>query len=396
MSAPASGKTCPSVLLVHNRYQQPGGEDAVVQSEAALLESRGHRVLRHERHNEELHGLPRWRGAAQALWSATTTRELDRLIAEQGPDIVHVHNTWPLVSPSVFQAARRQGLPVVLTLHNARLVCPQALMLRDGRPCTDCVGRLPWRGVVHRCYRDSAMETALVAAVTQLHRLLGTWAGQVSRYIALSEFARALFIRGGLPAERIVVKPHFVDSLPETDPADPAEPARRGLLFVGRLAEEKGLRLLAQAADALPVGERITVIGDGPLRAALQSHPRLLLLGALPAPEVQAHMRRAQALVLPSLVFEMFPRTLVEAAACALPVLAANHGPMPELIQQAQTGLLFEPGDPAALGAAMRRVLDRPQDARLWGRAARLHQRTHWSADANYRQLSQLYEDLLR
>ncbi|MGM9516934.1 glycosyltransferase family 4 protein [Roseateles sp. DB2] len=393
MSASPSRKTCPAVLLVHNRYQQPGGEDAVVQSEAALLESRGHRVLRHERHNDELHGLPRWRGAAQAFWSTATTRELDRLIAGQGPDIVHVHNTWPLISPSVFRAARRHGLPVVLTLHNARLVCPQALMLRDGRPCTDCVGRLPWRGVVHRCYRDSALETALVAGVTQLHRLLGTWASQVSRYIALSEFARTLFIRGGLPAERIVVKPHFVDSPPEPDPS---EPARRGLLFVGRLAEEKGLQLLAQAADALPAGERITVIGDGPLRTALQSHPRLVLLGALPAPDVQAHMRRAQALVLPSLAFEMFPRTLVEAAACALPVLAANHGPMPELVQQARTGLLFEPGDPAALAAAMRRVLDSPEDARLWGQAARQHQRMHWSADANYRQLSQLYEDLLR
>lgn len=393
MSARLPGKTCPSVLLVHNRYQQPGGEDAVVQSEAALLERRGHRVLRHERHNDELHGLPRWRGAAQAVWSTATTRELDRLIAAQRPDIVHVHNSWPLVSPSVFHAARRHGLPVVLTLHNARLVCPQALMLRDGRPCTDCVGKLPWRGVVHRCYRDSALETALVAGVTQLHRLLGTWASQVSRYIALSEFARTLFIRGGLPAERIVVKPHFVDSPPEPDPS---EPARRGLLFVGRLAEEKGLQLLAQAADALPAGERITVIGDGPLRTALQSHPRLLLLGALPAPDVLAHMQRAQALVLPSLVFEMFPRTLVEAAACALPVLAANHGPMPELVQQARTGLLFEPGDPAALAAAMQRVLDSPEDTRLWGQAARQHQRTHWSADANYRQLSQLYEDLLR
>lgn len=394
MSAAPPGKTWPSVLLVHNRYQQAGGEDAVVDSEAALLASRGHRVLRHERHNDELRQLPRWQGAAQAFWSPHTSRQLDALIAEQRPDIVHVHNSWPLVSPSVFFAARRHGVPVVLTLHNARLVCPQALMLRDGRPCTDCVGRVPWRGVLHRCYRDSAMETALVAGVTQLHRLLGTWAGRIDRYIALSEFARDLFIRGGLPAGRIVVKPHFAEV-----PGAPEQP-RHGLLFVGRLSEEKGLRLLAQAAQALPPGERITVIGDGPLLSALQAHPRLRLLGALPAPAVHEHMRQARALVLPSLVYEMFPRTLVEAFACGLPVLAARHGPMPELVQHERTGLLFEPGEAAALGAAMRRVLTAPgqvpDEVLQWGQAARAHQQTHWSADANYRQLSRIYADLRR
>ncbi|MBB2484311.1 glycosyltransferase [Mitsuaria sp. WAJ17] len=389
MSAIPSGKTCPSVLLVHNRYQQAGGEDAVVENEAALLQARGHRVLRHERHNEELRQLPRWQGAAQAFWSAPTTHALDVLIEAQRPDLLHVHNTWPLVSPAVFWAGRRHGLPVVLTLHNARLLCPQALMLREGRPCTDCVGRLPWRGVLHRCYRDSAMETALVAGVTQLHRLLGTWSARVDRYIALSEFARQLFIRGGLPAGRIVVKPHFAE-VPQR-----AEQPRQGLLFVGRLAEEKGLHLLALAAETLPPGECITVIGDGPLRATLQSHPRLRLLGAQPAPAVLEQMRRAQALVLPSLVFEMFPRTLVEAAACGLPVLAADHGPMPELVQHERTGLLFEPGDAASLGKALRRVLESPQDARRWGEAAREHQRAHWSAETNYLQLSRIYADLL-
>ncbi len=390
MSLPPPGKTCPSVLLVHNRYQQAGGEDAVVESEAALLQAHGHRVLRHERHNEELHRLAPWRGAAQAFWSSATSRALDALIEAQRPDLLHVHNTWPLVSPAVFWAARRHGLPVVLTLHNARLVCPQALMLREGRPCTDCVGRLPWRGVLHRCYRDSAMETALVAGVTQLHRLLGTWADKVDRYIVLSEFARQLFVRGGLPARRIVIKPHFAD-IPEL----PEQP-RQGLLFVGRLAEEKGLPLLVRAAEALPAGERITVIGDGPLRETLQSHPRLHLLGALPAAEVQAHMRHAQALVLPSLVYEMFPRALVEAAACGLPVLAASHGPMPELVDHECTGLLFEPGDAASLGAVMLRVLAAPEDARRWGQAARNHQRAHWSAETNYLQLSRIYAELLR
>lgn len=385
-----AGKTWPSVLLVHNRYQQPGGEDAVVASEAALLRAHGHRVLIHERHNDELLTMSRWQGAREAFGSRTTVETLERQIAEERPDLVHVHNTWPLVSPVVFRVAARHGLPVVLTLHNLRLLCPQALMLRDGRPCQDCVGRLPWRGVVHRCYRDSAMQTALVGAVTQVHRLLGTWSHAVTRYVALSEFARELFIRGGLPAERIVVKPNFAD-VPERP-----EVERRGLLFVGRLSQEKGLHLLAHAAEALPPGERITVIGDGPLAEALRGHPRLVLLGARPAGEVQDWMARSEALVLPSLAYEMFPRTLVEAAACGLPVIASRQGPMPELVRHEGTGLLFEPGDAAALSAALRRVLDDPASARAWGQAARARQRTAWSADANYRQLRALYDDLKR
>jgi glycosyltransferase involved in cell wall biosynthesis len=384
------GKTWPSVLLVHNRYQQPGGEDAVVASEAALLRARGHRVLMHERHNDELLTMSRWQGAREAFVSPATAQRLERLILDERPDLVHVHNTWPLVSPVVFRVAARHGLPVVLTLHNVRLLCPQALMLRDGRPCQDCVGRLPWRGIVHRCYRDSAMQTALVGAVTQVHRLLGTWTQAVTRYVALSEFARELFIRGGLPAERIVVKPNFADV-----PERPAG-ARRGLLFVGRLSQEKGLQLLAKAAEDLPAGERITVIGDGPLAEALRGHPRLVMLGARPAQEVLDWMMRSEALVLPSLAYEMFPRTLVEAAACGLPVVASHHGPMPELVRHEGTGLLFEPGDVASLSAALRRVLSDPTTTRAWGEAAREHQRAHWSADASYRQLRALYDELKR
>lgn len=386
----SAGKTWPSVLLVHNRYQQPGGEDAVVASEAALLRARGHRVLMHERHNDELLTMSRWQGAREAFGSRTTALRLERQIAEERPDLMHVHNTWPLVSPVVFRVAARHGLPVVLTLHNLRLLCPQALMLRDGRPCQDCVGRLPWRGVVHRCYRDSAMQTALVGAVTQFHRLIGTWSHAITRYVALSEFARELFIRGGLPAECIVVKPNFAEVI------DRPEVERRGLLFVGRLSEEKGLHLLAEAAEALPPGERITVIGDGPLGESLSAHPRLVLMGARSAQEVQDWMARSEALVLPSLTYEMFPRTLVEAAACGLPVVASRHGPMPELVRHEGTGLLFEPGNVAALSAALRRVLQDPAAARAWGQAARVHQQACWSAEANYQHLLRLYGDLKR
>jgi glycosyltransferase involved in cell wall biosynthesis len=237
------------VLLVHNAYQQRGGEDAVVEAEAALLREHGHEVTLYTRHNDEVQGSSRLALARDTLWSPRTGRDLQALIGQHRPDVVHVHNSFPLVSPSVYWAAARAGLPVVQTLHNFRLLCPQALLLREGRICEDCVGRVPWRAVQHGCYRGSAVQSAAVAGMLQLHRGLGTWQRKVTLYIALNAFCRDKFIEGGLPAERIRIKPNFID-LPA-----PAPQPREGFLFVGRFSLEKGLAVLAQA---LPPPSSIT------------------------------------------------------------------------------------------------------------------------------------------
>lgn len=377
------------LLIVHNAYQQRGGEDAVVDAEVALLKQHGHEVQTYLRHNDEVQGQSRTSLALQALWSRQAAGELDALIARARPDVIHVHNTWPLISPAVFWVAHRHRIPVVMTLHNFRLLCPQATLLREGRVCEDCVGRLPWRGVVHQCYRGSAAQTAVVGAMLGAHRALGTWQHKVGRYIALNEFARQKFIAGGLPADRIEVKPNFVD-LPQPPALD-----RKGFLFVGRLSEEKGVRTLLDAACLLPPGLDIQVVGTGPLQPMVAAHPRIRYLGAMAPDAVYAQMARAQALLLPSICYENFPRTLVEAFACALPVLASRLGALQDLVQPALTGAHVEPGDASALAACISQCAAAPGRLREMGAQARLHYEAHWTGPRNYQSLLGIYRQLI-
>ena len=378
------------VLLVHNRYQRRGGEDAVVDAEAALLQQHGHAVARYERHNDDADTLSAAHLARDTLWSTRTARELRALAQRFRPDVVHVHNSFALISPSAHATAHALGLPVLQTLHNFRLLCPQATLLRDGRPCTVCVGRVPWRAVWHRCYRASAPHSAALATLLQLHRLRGTWQRDVTLFIALNRWCADTFVRGGLDAQRLRIKPHFVDL-----PAPPDGP-RQGLLWVGRLSAEKGTALLARAAALRPGAAPVRVLGDGPERQRLQGLPGLQLLGEASPDAVRREMQRASALLLPSLAAESFPRTLVEAFACALPVIASRAGALPELVADGRTGWLFDADAPDAaeqLAACLQRADAQPDTLRALGRAARQHQQRHWSGEANHRQLCALYAE---
>lgn len=375
------------VLIAHNAYQQRGGEDSVVADEAALLRAHGHEVELLSAHNDDIAGLGRVELLRRTLWSRPAAGEMRARCAAFRPDVVHVHNSFPLLSPAIHWAAAEAGVPVVQTLHNFRLLCPQAMLLREGRVCEDCVGRLPWRGAVHGCYRGSVAQSAVLAGMLTLHRGLGTWQRRVNRFIALNDFCRAKFIEGGLPAERIAVKPNFVD-LPA-----PAEGPREGLLFVGRLSPEKGLDVLAAAAREarLPV----TVVGSGPMQQALAAEPMLDLQGALPMEQVLARMRSAAALVMPSVWYENFPRTLVEAWACGLPVIASRLGAMAELIEDGVTGLLFEAGNAVALAQKLQWAREHPEALAAMGRRAREHYAICYTAERNLQQLMKIYEEAI-
>ena len=377
------------VLLAHNAYQQRGGEDTVVEAEAELLRSRGHEVLEYRRHNDELVGTGRAQAALGTLWSSRTVHDVAALLRDARPDVLHVHNTFPLISPSLYWAAAAAGVPVVQTLHNFRLLCPQAMLLREGRVCESCVGRLPFPGVLHGCYRGSRAQTGVLAGMLVLHRALGTWKHKVHRYIALNEFCRAKFIEGGLPAARMAVKANFADL-----PAPPLGSARAGLLYVGRLAPEKGIGVLVRAAGALPTGS-LRVVGSGPDQALLAGAPAVLALGALGGAQVVPEMQRALALVLPSLCYESFPRTLVEAYACGLPVITFRLGAMPALIEDGVTGLLVTPGDEADLALKMQWALDHPERMAAMGRAARGVYEARYTADINHAQLLAIYRDAI-
>jgi glycosyltransferase involved in cell wall biosynthesis len=379
------------VLVAHNRYQQRGGEDAVVDSEVALLRASGHEVREYRRHNEELAVVSRPAAAVGTLWSRRTHAEVSALLARWPADVVHVHNTFPLISPSVYWAANAAQVPLVQTLHNFRLLCPQAMLLREDRVCRDCVGRAPVAAIRHACYRDSKVQTGLLAAMLVLHRGLGTWQRKVQRYVALNEFCRGEFVRGGLPADRIAVKPNFVEApVPEVAPHNVS--MRRGLLFVGRLSPEKGIGVLAQAAASLRA-DSVAVAGEGPMAVAVSSAPGLRPLGVLKPDAVARAMGRAVALLMPSLWFENFPRTLVEAFAAGLPVIVSRLGAMAELVEDGVTGLHAEPGDAQDWSNKMRWALEHPDEMARMGAAARSRYEALYTPQRNLQALLEIYRD---
>lgn len=380
------------LLLVHNSYQQPGGEDQVVASELELLASHGHEVARYSAHNDAVEGLSRLRLAFRTIWSWATYWELRALIRRERPELVHVHNTLPLMSPAVYYAAGAERVPVVQTLHNYRLLCPQALLLREQRICEDCVGpRVPWPGIVHGCYRESRSATTAVTGMLSVHRMLGTWTRKVTRYVALTEFMRAKFVSAGFPAERVVVKPNFV----APDPGVGCHGGGYGL-FVGRLSPEKGVRTLLRAWAQLGGRIPLKIVGDGPLQhLAHGSTPGVEWLGRLDHESAVALMKEATVLAFPSECYEGFGTTIVEAFATGLPVVASNLGAMAEIVADRDTGLLFKPGDALDLAAKMEWTLGHPVEMKEMGCHARAEYEGKYAAERNYQLLHEIYERVL-
>jgi glycosyltransferase involved in cell wall biosynthesis len=330
------------VLQIHNRYRESGGEDAVVDAEAELLRSSGHELLQYQAQNPA--GWMRSAGSlALAVWNPRAARNLMQTVEEFGPDIAHVHNTWYSLSPAVVHALHRASIPVVMTLHNYRLMCANGQLYRDGSPCEDCVGTHPWRGVVHRCYRGSTVASAMAAATIGVHRLLDTWS-DVELFLAPTAFARALLITSGLPEDKIAVKPHFVE-----DPGPREHPPSEGteVLYVGRLSDGKGVDRLLDAWHAAPHRSmELVIIGDGPLRSQLESGATsgVTFLGRLPHEGVLERMRRARALLFPSTTYETFGLVMIEAMACGVPVFASDLGPVAEVLDPLHDVQLVSPG----------------------------------------------------
>jgi glycosyltransferase involved in cell wall biosynthesis len=374
-------------LLCHNYYQQPGGEDQSFAAEARLLESRGHDVVRLTRHNDAIEQMSGLGVAARTLWNRQVYAEVRALIRRERPHLMHCTNTFPLISPAVYYAARAEGVPVVQSLRNYRLLCPNAQFLRDGRVCEDCLGRsVPWPGVLHGCYRGCG-ASAVVAALNAGHRLLGTWTRAVDHYFTLTEFARRKFIEGGLSADRIAVKPNFIDP-------DPGLGRGQGgyAVFVGRLSTEKGVETLLAAWRQLRRPVPLKVIGDGPLaelvQAAARADQRIEWLGRRSPDDILQQVGEAACLVMPSIWYETFGRTIIEAYSRGTPVVASRLGALAELVEDGRTGLLFRPGDAADLAAAVERVLAEPAGMR---QAARSEYEAKYTAAINYRQLMAIY-----
>lgn len=381
------------ILLCHNFYQQPGGEDQSFAAEAALLEAHGHQVLRFTRHNEAIDRMGRLEVARRTLWNRDTFHALRALIRRERPAVMHCTNIFPLISPAAYHAARAEGVPVVQSLRNYRLFCLNACFLRNDRVCEDCLNHAaPWPGVRHACYRSSRTASAVVAAMLCWHRARKTWTRMVDRHFTLTEFSRRKFIEGGLPPEQVAVMPDFIDG-------DPGPGSGRGgyAVFVGRLSPEKGLKTLlaawARLGDRLP----LKIVGDGPqadfVQSAAANGTGIEWLGRKSPQEVFALLGEAACLVMPSICYETFGRTIIEAYAKGTPVVASRRGTMAELVREGRTGVLFEPGDPGDLAATVRCRLDAPGEFGGMRRAARQEFEEKYTAETNYRSLMTIYAE---
>jgi len=308
--------------------------------------------------------------------------------------VVHVHNFFPLLTPSVYYACRRR-IPVVQTLHNFRLICPNGMLLRQGKPCEQCVGRATaWPGVIHACYRNSYIGTAAVAAMLATHKLLGTWKADVAAYIAPLEFTRKKLIAGGLPPDRLFVKPNFLSSAPAG-----TRSVEDFALFVGRLSPEKGVATLISAWRAGAQNRKLKIVGQGPASSVLQDaaggNYGIEFLGHRTRDEILNLMQRAKFLLVPSEWYEGFPLVIVEAFASGLPVIASRLGAMEEVVRDDCTGLLFNPGDSEDLLAKTNWAWDHPAEMNIMGKNARAEFEAKYTADRNYVLLMQIYDRAL-
>lgn len=381
------------VLLVHNRYQQKGGEDSVVEAEMEILRSHDVQVELVQADNDHIHGtLNKIRASAEVVYSRRGAAQVEAAIARIRPDVMHVHNWFPTLSPAVFRACNNAGVPVVHTLHNYRLLCVKASLYRDGRPCEECIGKkLRFPGVRHACYRGNRAGSAAVTASMLFHWKIGTWQRGVDRFIALSRFAKDKMIQGGLPAQKIAIKPNALA-------VDPGMREGEGgyFAYVGRLTDEKGIPTLLECWRGDPNLPQLYIVGDGPLKNIVAetaaSTRNVAWLGPCSSAEVTDIMGRATALICPSRWYEGMPRVVIESMAVGTPIIASRLGTYIEMIDDGRSGLLFEPGNPGALLACVRRAASGcASDAMR--RAARLQFETHYSPEACYRNLLRIYEE---
>jgi glycosyltransferase involved in cell wall biosynthesis len=391
------------ILIVHNRYLLRGGEDVVFEAERSLLAQMGHDIETVVFDNASIEQRNRILVGIDTLWSVSSAQRIRRAIAAHRPHLMHVHNFFPVASPSIYAEARRANVRVLQTLHNYRLLCLSADFFRDGHICEDCLHTaLPLSGIRHACYRDDAAASLTSAAMLSVHRARGTWNRDVDLFLALGEFGRRKFIEGGLPPGRIAVKPNFLmhDPGPAEYPAKGPHttPDSGYILYAGRLAENKGIPLLLDAWRTLSTpNKRLVIMGEGPLAqlvsSAAATDPTIAYLGQRSGHEVASAMAAASALVFPSVAYETQGLSMVEALARGTPTVAFNVGGRSEIVRPNQTGWLLEP-TAAALAAQLQTILTHPCEAARLRTSARQFFLTHFTAEQNIAAFNRIFARL--
>lgn len=383
------------IIMIHNRYRYQGGEDSVFQAEVQLLFGHGHDVDQLIFDNKDIpDNFNKYLQGFRGIYNVSSALALQKRIEEFKPDIIHVHNFFPLASPSIFYTAKKYDIPVIVTLHNFRLVCPSGTLFHNGEIYEENVRRLiPWRAVVKGVYRESRMETLGLAGITVIHNLIGTWRHKIDRFIVLTEFARKKFADSALRIDesQLIVKPNFVEDFGEGDTT-----RENFFLLVGRLSVEKGIDV---ALKALAIKKfKLVVIGDGPLRdqvvSASNANPDLTYVGFKDKNVIVDYLKRCTALLLPSLCYEGFPVSLLESFATGTPAIVSQLGPLTEIVQNNENGLHFEPGNAQDLVDKVFMLLNNKSMAEQLGKHARRTYLNSYTPEKNYLKLMDIYTQL--
>lgn len=376
----------------------------VYRNEAELLRKNGIEVVAYEKKNDDI--ASRFSASISTVWAEQTYRELVTLIKKEKPDIAHFHNIWYLISPSAYYACKDAGVPVVQTLHNFRMFCANGLLLREGKVCEDCIGRIPWRGVTRGCYRNSWQYSLPVALSEMYHKQKKTWTEQVDAYIALTEFGKNKFIECGLPEKKIFIKPNFISGSPDSTTS-----SQNYAVFIGRLSKEKGIDVLIDALKNFKTSElqssesfSFKIIGDGPLREQAEAKSigqgakgvKIEFTGRRSHKECMELLKNARFLVMPALCYENFPLTIVEAFACGKPVVASRLGVMADIVEDNKTGMLFEPGNAEDLANAIKRLWEDEALCREIGQNARAEFEKKYTAEKNIKSLIDIYHETIK
>lgn len=380
------------ILQIHNYYQQPGGEESVMNTEAVLLQKHGHTVLKYTCSNDAIRSsglMSNIKTGIDTIWSFKHYKGIKAFLLKERPDICHVHNSFPLISPSIFYGCKSVGVPVVLTVHNYRLMCANGLFLREEKPCEDCLKSNMFNGVKHKCYRNSALATATVAASMELHHYFNTWNTKVDSIIALTPFQKEKLIEKGVEEHKIVVKANTV-----IKPDNTSSEKSDGLLFIGRLDHVKGADLLIDVAKRFPE-TIINVVGQGPLLEELTAEKNIFCFGQLSRSEVFEKISNCRAVILPTRFYEGMPMTIIESLACGKPIITTNHGAMPSMISPKQNGWLFEQGNQESLFSAVSAALNEQNNhEQIKINCIEAYQQ-NYSEEVSYKAIINIYESAI-
>lgn len=380
------------ILLCHNKYQQKGGEDVVFNEEKRLLEANDHEVITFEKDNNCVKTMSKLKLFLKTLWNFDSYKEILSIIRSEKPDVVHFHNTFPLMSPSVYWALKKEGIPIVQTLHNYRLLCPGALFFTKGEVCEKCLkNRTFFQAVKNRCYRNSVIGSAVVAILLRFHRLIGTYKNKIDKFLVLTRFAKDKFTINLLDENKVIVKPNSINfkKLTKHD--------KRYALFVGRLSKEKGISLIIEAWKDFDIP--LLIAGDGPYSDDVEKlsdvNPNVTYLGSQSKDQIQELLSNASFLILPSLWYEGLPMTIIESFASSLPVLASNLGAMSSCIIDKVTGVHFEPGDVYDFKEKVKWMFNNPDKTKQMGINVRNEYEEKYTTEKNYELLMKIYNEVI-